>query len=575
MPSTLANMTAVATPQAGIDLALSELTARKHLWAQSSLAERIRLLDGIARRMDFAAERWIEAAASHKRFSLGDAAEAEEWFSGPFALISGAKAYAESLRRLAVGKTTYKRGSVRPGADGRAIVRVLPFDFYDRVLLSGYTLDVWMQTQVTPPTLAENTAATYRVRPEPGVCAVIGAGNVGSIPGLDALYKLTAESQVVILKMSPVNEYLGPLLEEVFVDFIDKGCLRIVYGGAEVGEALVEHPEVDSIHLTGSRITHDVIVWGKGADADRRRAGGEPLISKPISSELGGVSPVIVVPGPWSPADFRYQAEQIVTAKLINVGYNCIAPQVLVLPEGWDGSSKLVEAIGEIIDELAPRFPYYPGGEERRRQIAERPEAVTVGGFPTTILPDVTNSDDPAFKSECFTPALAVTRLPFTDPAYFLQSAVQFANNVLEGSLGANVIIHPKTATEFAPHLEAAIANLRYGAVGVNVWTALNFLLPRGTWGAFPGHTVAWVGSGVGVVHNALFFDRPEKTVGRGPFFPMPRAWRHGEMHLSPLPPWSLFSPNGAEVARRFTRFLSKPAPAGMLDVAREALKRT
>jgi aldehyde dehydrogenase (NAD(P)+) len=566
-------MTALATPQAGLDNALSELSARKHLWAQGSLAERIHLLDSVVRRTDFAAERWIEAAATAKRFELDGAAAAEEWFSGPFAVIAGARAYAESLRRLARGDTTYPRRAVRRGEDGRAIVRVLPFDWYDPILLSGYSVDVWMQPQVTPATLAENTAAAYRIRPEPRLCAVMGAGNIGSIPILDALYKLIAESQVVVLKLSPINDYLGPLIEEVMIEFIDRGFLRVVYGGPEVGSTLVEHELVDTIHLTGSRATHDAIVWGTGSEAQERRQSGEPRVQKPVTSELGGVSPVIVVPGAWSDADFRHQAEQIVTAKLINVGYNCIAAQVLILPEGWDGSSRLVESIGEVIDELAPRFPYYPGGEERHREVADRPGAVTVGGFPTTILPDVTHSDDPAFKTEYFAPVLAVTRLPFTDPAYFLQSAVQFANNVLEGSLGANLIVHPHTAREFAPHVESAIANLRFGAIAVNAWTAVNFLIPRAPWGGYPGSTVASAGSGVGVVHNALFFDRPEKTVAHGPFSPMPRAWRQGEIHASPSPAWGLTSKNGAEVARRFTRFIANPRWQALPSLIAEAMK--
>ncbi|MCA1736161.1 MAG: aldehyde dehydrogenase family protein [Actinobacteria bacterium] len=567
-------MTALATSATDVDRALSELTARKQRWAAGSFAERIRLLESVVRRTDFAAERWIDAASIAKQFKPDSAAAAEEWFSGPFAIIAGAQAYAESLRRLAAGKNTYSRRSVRQGKDGRAIVRVLPFDWYDPILLSGYSVDVWMQAQVTPAALAENTAAAYRIRPNPRVCAVMGAGNVGSIPALDALYKLIDESQVVILKMSPINDYLGALLEEILVEFIDLGCLRIVYGDSDIGASLIEHELVDTVHLTGSRATHDAIVWGTGDESERRRANGEPRLEKPVTSELGGVSPIIVVPGPWTAADYRYQAEQIATAKLINVGYNCIAPQILVLPEGWDGSGKLVETIGEVIDELEPRFPYYPGGEERRRQVAERPGAVTVGGFPTAILPHLAaGTDESAFKTEWFTPALGVVRLPFTDPAYFLQSAVQLANNQLEGSLGANLIIHPKTADDYGPHLEGAIANLRYGAVAVNTWTAVNFLFPRASWGAFPGHSVGLVGSGVGVVHNALFFDRPEKSVARGPFSPMPRAWRQGEVHLSPPPPWGITAQKGAEVARRSTRFIAAPRWQVLSGIMAAALK--
>ena len=551
-------MTVSALATAGLASALDELARSQGRWTQTSIADRVALLESVGRRMDFAAERWVEAAAAAKHFSLESAPAAEEWLSGPFAIIAYCRALAETLRRVGEGKNPYPTRAVKVGSDGRAIVEVLPFDWFDRLLLSGYTLEVWMEPSVTPANLAENTASVYRQTPRPGVCAVLGAGNVGSIPPLDVLYKLMAENQVVILKMSPVNDYLGPLLEEVFADLIEGEYVRIVYGGSEVGRELVHHQAVTSVHITGSRATHDSLA---------------PGLAKPVTSELGGVSPIIVVPGPWSEADFKYQATQIATAKLINVGYNCIAPQILVLPANWEGSSRLIEAIGELIDSLEPRHPYYPGGEERRAGVARRRGAVTVGGFPTTILPDLTpGSGDDAFRTEYFGPVLGVVKIDFSDPAYFLQSAVAFANNELDGSLGANLIVHPQTIREYQPHFEQAISNLRYGAIAVNTWTALNFLMPRASWGSFPGNSVESVGSGVGVVHNALLFDRPEKTVGRGPFSPMPRGWRHGELRASPPPPWSLTSRHGAETTRLLTRFIADPKPSRLPPLVRSAL---
>ncbi|MGH9891200.1 MAG: aldehyde dehydrogenase family protein [bacterium] len=541
---------------AGLDAPLNELSDSQDRWASTPIADRIEYLESIGRRMDFAAERWVESAAVAKRFSLDSAAAAEEWLSGPFAIIAYCRALAETLRRVDAGKNPYPAGAVKIGADGRAIVGVLPFDWYDHLLLSGYTLDVWMQPSVTPANLAENTASVYRQTPEPGVCAVLGAGNVGSIPPLDVLSKLMAGNQVVILKMNPVNEYLRPLLTEIMADLIEAGFVRIVTGGTEVGTDLIGHEAVASVHLTGSRATHDAIVSRLG---------------KPVTSELGGVSPMIVVPGPWSEADFKYQATQIATAKLINVGYNCIAPQVLVLPANWEGSSRLVEAIGEVIDSLEPRHPYYPGGEERRANVARRKGAVTVGGFPTTILADLSpGGGEDAFRTEYFTPVLGVVKIDFSDPAYFLPAAVAFANNELDGSLGANLVAHPQTIREYRLHFDQAIANLRYGAIAVNTWTAINFLIPRGSWGAFPGNSVG--GSGVGVVHNALLFDRPEKTVGRGPFSPMPRGWRQGEFHASPPPLWSLTARHGAETARLLTRFVADPKPSRLPPLLRSAL---
>jgi acyl-CoA reductase-like NAD-dependent aldehyde dehydrogenase len=73
---------------------------------------------------------------------------------------------------------------------------------------------------------------------------------------------LVVELQVVILKMNPVNAYLGPLLEAGFQALVQRGVLRIVYGGAAERAYLCQHPAVDTIHMTGSDRTFEAIVFG-------------------------------------------------------------------------------------------------------------------------------------------------------------------------------------------------------------------------------------------------------------------------------------------------------------------------
>ncbi len=147
-----------------------------------------------------------------------------------------AGALIRSLARVERGQTTYKPGWVSAGADGQAQVRVFPVEWWEPLLLSGYRLDVSMQSGITPANLAEHTARFYRDPPPAGrVCAVLGAGNIASIPPLDVLYKLYAEGQVVALKLNPVNDYLGPIYSEIFSDFIDRGFLRLFYGGNDTG----------------------------------------------------------------------------------------------------------------------------------------------------------------------------------------------------------------------------------------------------------------------------------------------------------------------------------------------------
>jgi hypothetical protein len=131
--------------------------------------------------------------------------------------------------------------------------------------------------------------------------------------------------QVVICKMNPVNEYLGPIFEDIFAPLIRDGYVRFVYGGGDVGRYLTEHELVKAIHITGSAATHDLIVYGSGEEGARRKATDDRVLDKPINSELGGVGSTIVLPGPWSDADFAYQAEHLVTQKLHNSGHNCIA----------------------------------------------------------------------------------------------------------------------------------------------------------------------------------------------------------------------------------------------------------
>jgi aldehyde dehydrogenase (NAD(P)+) len=48
------------------------------------------------------------------------------------------------------------------------------------------------------------------------------------------------------------------------------------------------------------------------------KAAHTPINTRQITSELGAVCPTIVVPGPWSAADIRFQGEQVATQKLHN-----------------------------------------------------------------------------------------------------------------------------------------------------------------------------------------------------------------------------------------------------------------
>ncbi len=92
------------------------------------------------------------------------------------------------------------------------------------------------------------------------------------------LYKLLVEGQVCVLKMNPVNDYLGPFLEEAFGNLVRDGFVQLVYGGADVGDYLCHHPGIDEIHITGSAATHDAIVFGSGEEGANASWGGNRKI---------------------------------------------------------------------------------------------------------------------------------------------------------------------------------------------------------------------------------------------------------------------------------------------------------
>ncbi|MCL7426866.1 aldehyde dehydrogenase family protein [Streptomyces sp. YS415] len=544
-----------------LDRTVAAVRGRAESWSATSLTERIALLERLLPRVVSRAAELAAAGARAKGYAPESTWAAEDWIGGPWALAQNTAACLHVLRRIAAGREPVPAKAVHE-EDGRTWVDVFPATGWDSVLLNGFTAQVRLRPGVTPEHARGRAAGEYRGRPgKPALALVLGAGNVAAITALDILHKLYAEGQVVIAKMNPVNAYLRPHFEYVFAEFVEHGWVRFVDGGAAEGGFLARHQDVDAIHVTGSDRTHDALVWGTGADAEQRRRDDRPLLDKPFSSELGGVSPCIVVPGPWRDADFRFQAEHIVTSKLNNSGHNCIASQILVLPRAWDGTERLLAEIRRVVRELPTRTDYYPGAEQRLTAVREaHPAAETLGDGCRLLLADITDHDDVLVTEEVFGSALGVVRLPGATPADFLRHAVGFANDTLPGTLGATLIVHPRTEKDHPDAVRGAITDLRYGTLGVNCWSAVGFLLGFTPWGAYPGHTRQDIGSGIGFVHNAFLLEDIEKTVVRAPFTPAPRGLVTGDPSLSPRPPYFATHRTALTTVQRVTRFTAAPS---------------
>jgi acyl-CoA reductase-like NAD-dependent aldehyde dehydrogenase len=522
------------TEQRALDEATARLREAAPGFARLGIPERIELARSMQAGYLGVAERMVAAGCVAKGLQADTPAAAEEWVTGPWAVVRHLRLVAESLTSLQrTGNTPI--GKVRQTADDRLAVQVFPANAIDGVLFSGITVEVRMEPGIGETEMHASRAPFYRSRRHDGrTVLVLGAGNLPGIAAMDVISKLFNEGKVCLLKMSPVNAYLGPFLEEAFADAIRRNFLAVVYGGAEVGAYLVQHPGIDEIHLTGSSQTYDTLVWGApGPDRDARKARGTPLLSKPVTAELGNVSPVLVVPGPYTDGELAFQAESIAGAVAHNASFNCNAPKMLVTPRAWRRRADLLKAIERALVGAPVRQAYYPGAEERwRRLTSGRAEITTVGAagpgeLPWTLLPglDATDPRDPAFTTEPFCSILSETEVGSDDPVEFLERAVDFANNRLWGTLSAELLVHPASLKErrIADAVDRAIARLRYGVVAVNAWSGHTFVYGTPPWGAFPGASPSDIQSGTGWVHNTSMLENVEKSVLRHPLTNVPK----------------------------------------------------
>ena len=568
-------MSAEEVSFAAVDTALSDLVEGESNWAQQSLEDRRRLLDEVRERTRRYAGEWVDAATSIKQLDPDSPLVGEEWISGPYVFAASLGAVAHTLDQLAKGKSPLA-GAKFGRAGDHVTISVLPSGIFDSLLLSGFSAEVWLQPGIDA---AEATSSAGLAQRDPkhtkGIGVVLGAGNISSIAPLDALYELVANNRVVALKLNPITDPLLPVLTKVLEPLVEIGALRILTGGADVGEYLIHHDRVAHVHMTGSALTHDAIVWGVGEAADERKVTGAPLLTKPITSELGGVSPTIVLPGEWSGADIDFQAKHIATQRLHNGGYNCVASQAVVISRDWEQKDEFLAALRKAVADAPARAPYYPGSDRRVGQARESyPDATRLGSdgerlLVTGLKPD---SGEPLLQTEYFAPVLGVLELDGSG-AEFARAAATVANEEFTGTLGVNIVAHPDTISALGRDFDAVIEQLHYGTIAVNAWTGVGYLTPAASWGAFPGHTLEDVQSGIGVVHNALLIDGVERTVVHGPFRPAPRSVFHGELSLSPKPPWFVDNKTAASTGKRLTEFATAPGWLALPGIFVSALR--
>jgi len=509
--------------QAEIDQALTLLSAHKDAWAMLDIPGRITLLNQIKQDVNTVEKRWVDASMAAKSAEPGTVAEGEEWASiaETYRLI---RFLVEALQDTArFGKPRIPgRVTTRPG--GQVVAQVMPHDWKEQMTLPGVRAEVWMDPSVSLENGGIPQASFYHRQDKKGqVCAILGAGNVSGLVPSDCLHKLFVEGQVVALKMNPVNEYLGPIFENAFAALIKAGYLQILYGGAQEGGYLCNHPAVDNVHMTGSDRTFDAITFGPGAEGQQRKQARQPIFTKPFTAELGNISPMIIVPGPWTDKDITNWSLRLGSWLNNNCAHNCNTPRVLIQMKNWDRRENLNQAIADFLAGMKTRKAYYPGSFELHKQFVDaHPTARQLGSpqdghLPWTFIPDIdsSNEEDICFKREPFMSLCSETALEANNVVEYIGKAVEFANKKIWGTLAAYIIVHPDSMKDpqIAAAVDQAIADLRYGSIVVNYWGGLSYYLMTVPWGGHPNSDIYDVQSGIGFVNNPLMFDRPQKSV--------------------------------------------------------------
>lgn len=285
---------------------------------------------------------------------------------------------------------------------------------------------------------AKGFTSIYRREP----VGVVGQVTPWNYPVMMAIWKIgpaLAAGCTVVLKPAPGTPLTTLMLAELAAEAgIPAGVLNVVTGGNETGQALVEHPNVRMVSLTGSTNTGKHIMK-TAADTLKR-----------VHLELGGKAPFIV----FDDVDVENVAAVATLTSTFNTGQDCTAATRVYAQKNQ--YNNVLEAIVEGMRGVKVGSPFEDAVQmgplisrtqrERVQGFVERAKLaganiLTGGGVPAerdqgyffapTVIADADQQAE-IIQSEVFGPVLTVSA--FDDES----DAIRLGNDVLYG-LAASV----------------------------------------------------------------------------------------------------------------------------------------
>jgi len=537
------------TPLEDVAIIVDRVASKADEWKTTPLHQKIQILHQIRRNSIEHRDEWVALLQKSRGVDPTDPLQAyarmDTLITGPYTLGNYLDGIIANLEAIEKTSRPLPPVAVRSTANGKRIVTVYPDGIKESMMAVGMTGEIILAdgggTEKNSADGLQHTSLDAVA--VGGVAGVLGAGNFDA--PVETLCEMFLKSRVCIFKSNPTNALTDSIYDKIFEPLISKGYLAYLSGGGAVGSALATHPCIDEIVLTGSIETLQKVKWGSTAsEQTKNKKNNTPLVTKPICAELGAVTPWIIVPGKqWDRRSVDKHARAVAFAKMANNGYACVSPQLLIVAENWKWRQEFMDRVRYWLGQHPGGASFYPSSAESHSFFKSLPNAEVIwqlgeeGGAnaalvqqpkrqPPIFIPNISTDDEEQnvlLQREAWCPVLAEVPIPNghddKDSMKFLNSAFQFAEKNVNGSLSTCIIIDDRTMKNNSKELDALIASIPYGIVGVNIYPAYAHGMSKLIWGAYPGYTA----SGQGMMGNSGLFKNPEKMVLRAPFMHLGR----------------------------------------------------